>query len=80
MPAPRKVQVLGPGCEKCRVLYERTTQAAAEMGLACEIEKVSDLDRILGFGILSTPALVVDGTVKVAGRVPTVTQIKEVLA
>lgn len=75
-----KIQVLGPGCPKCQTLYERTKQAAAELGLACEIEKVSDLDRIVSFGILSTPALVVDGKVKLSGRVPTVAQLKEVLA
>lgn len=74
------IQVLGPGCQKCQVLYERTKQAALELGLACEIEKVSDMQAILNFGILSTPALVVDGTVKVNGRVPTVAQIKEMLA
>jgi len=75
-----KIQVLGPGCQKCQVLYERTKQAVQEMGLECEIEKVSDLETIIGFGILSTPALVVDGAVKMNGRVPTVAQLKEMLA
>jgi small redox-active disulfide protein 2 len=75
-----KIQVLGPGCPKCQVLYERTTQAAREIGLECEIEKVSDLQAIVSFGILSTPALVVDGTVKVNGRIPTVPQLKEILS
>lgn len=75
-----KIQVLGPGCQKCQVLYERTRQAAQEVGLECEIEKVSDLEAILSFGILSTPSLVVDGTVRVNGRVPTVAQLKELLA
>jgi small redox-active disulfide protein 2 len=74
------IQILGPGCQKCQVLYERTRQAANEIGLECEIEKVSDIDAIVSFGILSTPALVVDGTVKVNGRVPTVAQLKEILA
>jgi len=75
-----KIQVLGPGCQKCQVLYERTKQAVQEMGLECEIEKISDLETIIGFGILSTPALVVDGAVKMNGRVPTVAQLKEMLA
>jgi len=75
-----KIQVLGPGCQKCQVLYERTKQAVQEMGLECEIEKVSDLETIIGFGILSTPALVEDGAVKMNGRVPTVAQLKEMLA
>jgi small redox-active disulfide protein 2 len=74
------VLVLGPGCPKCQVLYERTKQAAQEIGLECEITKVSDINAIIGFGVLSTPALVVDGTVKMSGRVPTVAQIKEMLA
>jgi small redox-active disulfide protein 2 len=74
------IQVLGPGCQKCQALYERTKQAAQEIGLECEIEKVSDIQAILGFGVMSTPALVVDGAVKVTGRVPTVAQIKELIA
>ena len=74
-----KIQVLGPGCPKCQALYERVRQASAEMGIDCEVEKISDLDAILRFGILSTPALVVDGAVRVNGRVPTVAQLKEIL-
>lgn len=73
------VLVLGPGCQKCQTLYERVMQAAEEMGLACEIAKVTDIEAIVGFGVLSTPALVVDGTVKMSGRVPTVAQLKEML-
>ena len=74
------ILVLGPGCQKCQVLYERAKQAAREIGLECEITKVSDINAIIGFGVLSTPALVVDGAVKVSGRVPTVEQLKEMLA
>jgi small redox-active disulfide protein 2 len=73
------IQVLGPGCPKCETLYERAKQAAAESALACDIEKVSDIQAILGFGVLSTPALVVDGTVKASGRIPTVAEIKEMI-
>jgi small redox-active disulfide protein 2 len=75
-----RIQILGPGCQKCQALYERTRQAASEMGITCEIEKVTDIDQMLSFGIMSTPALVVDGTVKVYGRVPTIAQLKEMLA
>jgi small redox-active disulfide protein 2 len=75
-----KIQVLGPGCHRCQVLYERTKLAAQEIGLECEIEKVSDLEAIVSFGILSTPALIIDGAVKMNGRVPTVAQLKEMLA
>lgn len=74
------VLVLGPGCAKCQTLYERTKQAAQEIGLECEIVKVTDINAIVGFGVLSTPALVVDGVVKMSGRVPTVAQLKEILA
>jgi small redox-active disulfide protein 2 len=74
------IQVLGPGCRKCQVLYERAKHAAEEIGLPCEVEKVTDIEKIVGFGVLSTPALVVDGALKLQGRVPTVSQLKEILA
>jgi small redox-active disulfide protein 2 len=75
-----RILVLGPGCQKCQVLYERVKQAVQETGLECEVEKITDITTIVGLGILSTPALVVGGTVKVSGRVPTVAQLKEMLA
>ena len=62
------VQVLGPGCAKCQALYDRVNQAVGEAGLACRVEKVTDVEVIVGLGILSTPALVVDGKVKVSGN------------
>jgi small redox-active disulfide protein 2 len=74
------IQVLGPGCPKCQVLYERTKQALQEIGLECDIEKVTDIETIVGLGVLSTPALVVDGAVKVHGQVPTVARLKELIA
>jgi small redox-active disulfide protein 2 len=73
------ILVLGPGCQKCQVLYERARQAAQELGLDCDIVKVSDMQAIIGFGVMTTPALVVDGAVKMSGRVPTVAEIKEML-
>jgi small redox-active disulfide protein 2 len=76
----KKIQILGPGCQKCKVLYEHTKTATEQLGLECTIEKVTNIEAIVGFGILSTPALVIDGQVKVAGRVPTAAQIKEMLA
>ena len=75
-----KIQVLGPGCAKCKVLYEHADQAARELGLDYEIEKVTDIDAIMGYGVLSTPALVVNGTLKVSGRVPTAEHLKEFLS
>ncbi len=76
----RKLQILGSGCAKCNELAERTHAAAKALGLEYGIEKVSDLKAIMGFGVMRTPALVVDGAVKVAGRVPSVDEIKAVLA
>lgn len=76
----KSIEVLGPGCTNCKVLYERTRQAVQELGLGCEVEKVTDLNVILGYRVMATPALVVDGQVKLAGRVPSVEQLKEILS
>ena len=75
-----KIQVLGPGCQKCQVLYQHVEQAVKELGLECELEKVTDISAIVAYGILSTPALVVNGEVKIVGRVPSAEQLKEVLS
>lgn len=64
-----KVQILGSGCDKCRKLTSNVADAAAKLGLACEIEKVTDIDQITGFGVMMTPALVVDGKVVSVGKV-----------
>ena len=74
-----KVSVLGTGCAKCEKLYERTRQALDELGLDAELEKVSGIQEILAFGVMMTPALAVDGEVKVAGKVPGLQEIKEML-
>lgn len=74
------LQILGMGCAKCRTLTERTEEAARALGLEYTIEKVTDLDAIVAAGVMVTPALVVDGQVKVAGRVPTVDAIKGMIA
>jgi small redox-active disulfide protein 2 len=75
----KKIQILGTGCPKCRKLTETADAAAKELGLAYELEKVTDLNRIMSFGVMFTPALVVDGAVKVAGRVPSVEDVKKML-
>ena len=75
----KKVQVLGPGCPKCVELAKRTTEAAKSLGGDYEVEKVSELSKIMAFGIFTTPALVVDGEVKVAGQVPSVDEIKKMI-
>jgi small redox-active disulfide protein 2 len=75
-----RLQILGTGCPKCRMLTEHTEKAAQALGLDYEIEKVTDLDRIFEHGVVATPALVVDGEVKVSGRVPTARRLEEILA
>lgn len=74
------IEILGPGCSRCEALYERARQAARELGLECDIVKLTDVNTILGYGIMTTPALVVDGKVKVSGRVPSVEQLKAMLS
>jgi small redox-active disulfide protein 2 len=75
-----RLQILGTGCPKCRLLTEHTERAARELGLDYELEKVTELDRILDFGVVATPALVVDGEIRVFGHVPSTTRLKELLA
>jgi small redox-active disulfide protein 2 len=76
----KKLQILGTGCAKCGKLYEVTEQAAKELGVPYEMNKVTDLKQIMALRVMVTPALVVDGAVKVAGRVPSVDEIKKMLA
>lgn len=75
-----KIQILGTGCPKCKLLAEHAETAARELGLDFEIEKVTEIDQILSFGVVATPALVVDGEIKVFGHVPTTGRLKEMLA
>jgi small redox-active disulfide protein 2 len=74
-----KLQILGTGCAKCNALTQATEQAAQALGLPYELEKVTDLNRIMSFGVMITPALVVDGKVKVAGKVPNQSELKALL-
>jgi small redox-active disulfide protein 2 len=74
------LQILGMGCAKCEKLEARARQAATELGLDFQVEKVKDLQQIMAFGVMITPALVVDGVVKVAGKIPGVEDIKKMLA
>lgn len=75
-----KIQILGTGCKKCSTLAEVTDATAKEMGLDYELEKVTDIVKIMEAGVMSTPALVVDGEVKITGKVPSVDELKAVLA
>ena len=69
-----------PGCKRCAELEQRTAAVVAELGLEASITKVTDDGEIAAHGVMRTPALVVDGTVVVAGRVPTAGRLRELLA
>lgn len=75
----KKIQVLGTGCPKCRKLAEQADEAARSLGIEYELEKVTNINDIMNFGVMVTPALAVDGEVKVAGKVPSVDEIKGML-
>ena len=76
----KKLQVLGTGCPKCEKLAENTEAAARALGIEYELVKVTDINEIMKFGVMMTPALAVDGAVKVVGKVPTPDEIKKFLA
>ena len=74
------IKILGPGCANCVNLEKAARQAVDELGLEASFEKVTDYADIAGYGIMRTPGLVVDEEVVLSGRVPTVRQVKELLA
>jgi small redox-active disulfide protein 2 len=76
----KKVQILGTGCPKCKKLAENAQAAVKDAGLECEIVKVTDIHEIMKFGVMLTPALAIDGQVKVVGKVPSPDEIKKMLA
>lgn len=75
-----KVQVLGSGCAKCKLLEEHAKAAVAELGLSAEVVKVSDPEAIMEMGVMMTPALAVDGVVKSSGKVLTKDQVAAILS
>ncbi|MEW6356422.1 MAG: thioredoxin family protein [Planctomycetota bacterium] len=75
-----KIEVLGPGCPKCEKLMTNTQAAVKELGIAADIQKVTDITQFMKYGVMLTPALVVDGIVKCAGKVPSVEEIKKMLS
>jgi len=74
-----KVQILGTGCPKCRQLTANAERAVAELGLEASVEKVTDIRAIVGFGVMATPALAVDGKVESAGKLLSPEEIKKLL-
>lgn len=75
----KKLQILGTGCAKCKTLAENAEAAAKELGIEYELSKITDINEIISFGVMTTPALVVDGEVKIAGRAALPEEIKKVL-
>jgi len=74
-----EIKLLGAGCVKCQELAELVELAVEQLGIECDIEKVTDIGEIIKFGVLMTPALVIDGKIKAAGKVPNREQLKEIL-
>ncbi|MBM4308876.1 MAG: thioredoxin family protein [Deltaproteobacteria bacterium] len=73
----KKIKILGMGCTRCNQLADRTREAVKELGVEAEVIKVQDIKTITNYGVLVTPALVVDGVVKIAGKVPKSEEIKK---
>lgn len=76
----KKIQILGTGCPKCKKLAENAEAAVKDLGVECEIEKVTQINDIMKFGVMVTPALAIDGQVKVTGKVVDVNAIKKMLS
>lgn len=74
-----KIEVLGTGCMKCRRLLKNVETAVQQLGITAEIKKVDDITEIINRGVMLTPALAVDGEMKVSGRVADVNELKEIL-
>jgi len=72
-----KIEILGTGCHKCKALEENARKAVSELKMKAEIVKVTDIGKIVEYGVMSTPALVINGKVKASGRIPDVEEIKK---
>lgn len=74
-----EIKILGSGCANCAKLEKLTKEGIAELGIATQVEKVEDMQRIMSYGVMSTPALVINGVVKLTGKVPNKARIIEIL-
>ena len=72
-----KIEILGMGCPKCKMLYENAKKAVKEKNIEAEVVKVEDMDNITAYGVMMTPALVIDGQVKTTGKIPSTEEIKK---
>jgi small redox-active disulfide protein 2 len=77
--ASTKIDVFGPGCARCQETYRVVRHVVEEAGLACEVTKVEDIRQMVALGIMSTPAIAVDGKVVLAGRVPEAEEVRQLL-
>lgn len=75
----KQIKILGTGCKKCNDLADKVKSVADSMGIEYEFEKVTDIAQIVSYGVMTTPALVVNGEVKVSGKIPSDAEIKEFL-
>ena len=73
------IKILGTGCSKCKTLEKLTRETVTEMGLSANIEKVEDIQKIMNYGVMSTPALIIDEKVMLSGRVPSPDELKKIL-
>jgi small redox-active disulfide protein 2 len=76
----KKLQILGTGCPKCKKLAENAEVAVKALGIDCDVVKVTDINEIMQFGVMMTPALAIDGQVKVVGKVPSPDEIRKMLS
>lgn len=76
----KKIQILGTGCPKCKKLYDVVQQVVKESSIEADVTKVEDINEILKFGVMMTPALAVDGEVKVYGKIPKPEEIRKMIA
>ena len=72
-----KIEILGTGCPKCKKLSELIQTVVQELGISVEIKKITDINQIIDYGVMVTPALVIDGDVRVAGKIPSKQEIAE---
>jgi small redox-active disulfide protein 2 len=72
-----EIKILGPGCKNCEKLAEEAKQAARDAAVEADLEKVTDMKKIMGYGVMSTPGLVINGKVKSYGRIPSVKEITQ---
>jgi small redox-active disulfide protein 2 len=75
----RKIEILGTGCPKCKKLAEHAEAAAESLGIEYQLDKINDINEIVKYGVMMTPALVIDGTIEFIGKVPSVDEIRKAL-